>query len=92
MRPGWFARLVAEVRAPALVVHGDRDRLVRLAASRALVARRADWRLLVLEGVGHIPQLEAPERFAAAVGDFLDAPAAGARGVRARASGATAGP
>ena len=58
-----FRALVRSVRAPTLVVHGDRDRLVPIAAARAACALRPDWSLAVLEDVGHVPQLEAPEAF-----------------------------
>lgn len=68
-----FFEMVATVRAPALVVQGDRDRLVRLAATRALASARPDWRLEVLDGVGHVPQLEAPARFLSIVEPWLRA-------------------
>ena len=68
-----FYRMVARIRAPALVVQGARDRLVRLGAVRALAAARPDWPLVVLDDVGHVPQLEAPERFLRAVEPFLRA-------------------
>jgi len=67
----WQA-MVAAVRAPALVVHGSGDRLVPLLASRELVRRRPDWRLEVFDDVGHVPQLEAAERFVATVEGWLD--------------------
>ena len=59
--------LIRRVRAGALIVHGRGDRLVRVEAARALVAERPDWRLEVLDDIGHVPQLEAPERFLALV-------------------------
>jgi pimeloyl-ACP methyl ester carboxylesterase len=64
--------VAARVRAPALVVWGDRDRLVspRLAARTA--AALPDARLLMLPGVGHVAQMEAPERVADAVGELWD--------------------
>jgi len=66
-----FFDMVAAVRPPVLVVQGDRDRLVQIAAARALAAARPDWRLEVLEGVGHVPQLETPDRFLAVVEPWL---------------------
>jgi CDP-diacylglycerol--glycerol-3-phosphate 3-phosphatidyltransferase len=35
-----------------------------LSCSQALARQRPDWRLEVLEGVGHVPQIEVPERTA----------------------------
>jgi pimeloyl-ACP methyl ester carboxylesterase len=85
MRAGWFAELVRGVKARTLIVQGDGDRLVPLAASRALAASRPDWRLEVLEGVGHVPQLEAPERFVELFGAWLDGAREPASEVRDRA-------
>ena len=72
IRAGWFAELVHAVKAPTLLLQGDCDRLVPLAASRALAESRPDWRLEVLPGIGHVPQLEAPGRFVDVVGAWLD--------------------
>jgi pimeloyl-ACP methyl ester carboxylesterase len=66
-----FFEMVATIRAPTLILQGDRDRLVRVASARALAAARPDWRLEVLEGVGHVPQLETPERFLGVVEPWL---------------------
>jgi pimeloyl-ACP methyl ester carboxylesterase len=71
-----FYDMVAGIRARALIVQGGSDRLVRVEAARALAAARPDWRFEVLEGVGHVPQLEAPERFLAAVEPWLRPPEA----------------
>jgi pimeloyl-ACP methyl ester carboxylesterase len=70
-----FFRMVASISAPTLILQGDRDRLVRVAAARALAAARPDWRLEVLDGLGHVPQLEDPERFLALVEPWIAAQA-----------------
>ena len=64
--------LMAAIQAPTLIVQGTQDRLVPLAASRATAALRPDWSLAVLDGVGHVPQLEAPARFVETVTGWLD--------------------
>ncbi len=66
-----FFAMVATIRAPALIVQGERDRLVRVEAARALAAARPDWRLEVLPDVGHVPQLEVPARFLGIVEPWL---------------------
>ena len=66
-----FYAMVAGIRATALIIQGEQDRLVRVESARALQAARPDWRLEVLDDVGHIPQLEAPERFLAIVEPWL---------------------
>ncbi|GAA2852690.1 alpha/beta fold hydrolase [Nonomuraea rubra] len=53
-------------------MHGERDRLVPVAASRALARAHPSWQLVVLDGVGHTPQLEAPQETADAVLRWLD--------------------
>jgi hypothetical protein len=45
---------------------------VPLAASRALCALRPEWTLEVWDDHGHVPQLEAPERFVRTVCGWLD--------------------
>lgn len=78
MVAGWLRgeslwSVAARVQAPTLVVWGDRDRLVapRLAGRTAAAVRNA--RLLVLPGVGHVAQIEAPEAVARAVAGMWDA-------------------
>lgn len=68
-RPFW-ARM-RHVRVPALVVWGTEDRLVsvRLAPRLADALPRAE--LLVLPGVGHVPQFEATEETTTALVRFL---------------------
>lgn len=68
--------LAARVRAPTLVVWGAKDRLVspRLAARTTRAVR---GRLVMLPGVGHVAQIEAPDAVAAAVAEMWDEVAAG---------------
>jgi pimeloyl-ACP methyl ester carboxylesterase len=54
---------LARVDSPTLLVHGENDRLVAVAASRALAKRRPDITLEVIDDCGHTPQLECPEHF-----------------------------
>lgn len=49
------------VRAPVLILHGEKDRLVSVEASRRAVARRPAWHLVTHPDLGHVVQLEAPE-------------------------------
>lgn len=70
-RPARMQRTAARVEAPALVIHGDRDRVVPVGVARA-AAHRHGWDLQVLDDVGHVPQIEVPERFVAVVESWLD--------------------
>jgi pimeloyl-ACP methyl ester carboxylesterase len=58
---------------PVLLVHGEHDRLVSLDAARDAAARNAHVELAVLDGVGHAPQLEDPERVVAILTPWLNA-------------------
>lgn len=71
-RPGRYRALVRAVDRPALVLHGARDRLAPLAAAREAVRGHVNWDLVVFEDLGHLPMMEAPDRFMAAVERWLD--------------------
>jgi hypothetical protein len=49
------------IDVPVLLLHGDRDRLVPIAAAREAARANPTWRFRVAEGVGHVPQLEVPD-------------------------------
>ena len=51
------------MQAPALIVQGEKDRLVPLSAVHKLIEIRPDWELRVFPGLGHVPMLEAPQGF-----------------------------
>jgi len=68
--PRFWAR-AKRVEAPTLVVHGDQDRLIPLSAARELVRRLSGWKLEILEGVGHVPMMETPDRFLGVVNRWL---------------------
>jgi len=72
-RKGRFYDMVGAIAAPALIVHGAGDRLVPLPSSRELIRKRPDWTLDVLDGLGHVPQMEDPDRFTHVVERWLDA-------------------
>lgn len=53
---------LSAIACPVLLVWGDRDRLVFHRGAERVLAAVADSRLELLEGCGHCPQLERPER------------------------------
>jgi pimeloyl-ACP methyl ester carboxylesterase len=69
--PRRYRRAMAGISVPVLLVHGDRDRLVPVANAREVAGRHPDWRYVELPGVGHMPQLQVPERLAAVVVPWL---------------------
>ena len=67
-----YTESIRSLAAPALVLYGDCDRLITRAAIESLAALRPDWKLEILDGIGHTPMLEDPERFASVVGAWLE--------------------
>jgi pimeloyl-ACP methyl ester carboxylesterase len=70
--PRSYRRAMAAVDVPVLMVQGDADRLVPVAAARDVAARHPGWRYLELAGVGHVPQLQVPERLAKEILGWLE--------------------
>jgi pimeloyl-ACP methyl ester carboxylesterase len=64
------------VSAPTLIVWGARDSLLARADQEAMAAEIPGARLVVYDGVGHLPVIEAPERVAADLSALCDAVAA----------------
>jgi len=72
---------LSAIAVPALVIHGEQDRIIDKRVAEDLVAQLPRAELVIMRGVGHVPQLEAPrhtariiERFARRVEtDQLDA-------------------
>jgi pimeloyl-ACP methyl ester carboxylesterase len=58
--PAAYRNLMASVRVPTLLIHGEADRLVPIAAARRAAADNPDWTAVFIPGVGHTPQLESP--------------------------------
>jgi pimeloyl-ACP methyl ester carboxylesterase len=80
-----YARLQASIASPVLLLHGDRDRLVPIEAARQAARSNPDWEFEVAEGIGHVPQLEAPEWTAARIlGWLVEHPAMCAQAATAR--------
>ncbi len=57
---------------PTLIVHGEEDP-IPVEMARRLASQIDGARLEVLEGVGHFPMIERPERLRAILRDYLDA-------------------
>lgn len=63
---------LARITAPTLLVQGSEDRLVPLESVREIARSRPDWDFEILDGVGHVPMMEVPDRFLAAVEGWLE--------------------
>jgi pimeloyl-ACP methyl ester carboxylesterase len=65
-------RLARQVAAPTLVVGGRQDRLVDVRVAPRVAGVIPDSRLLMLDGVGHVAQMEEPYTVGRAVLALLD--------------------
>lgn len=65
------APLLSTIARPTLIVTGDEDVLIPPADAESMHKRIERSRLVVLEGAGHLSNLEVPDEFSAALGDFL---------------------
>jgi 3-oxoadipate enol-lactonase len=65
---------LAQVNVPVLVLVGEHDEATPPPMSRELAAGLPDARLKIIPGCAHVPQLQSPEVFLDAIGDFLAAP------------------
>ncbi len=65
------AAVLQYLRAPTLVINGENDPVVEPASARKLAASIPVAKLIVYPHVGHLPQIEIPQRSAADVAAFL---------------------
>jgi len=70
---------VHDIRVPTLVLCGDQDRVTPPALSRELAQMIPGARSEIIEGAGHLTNLERPDAFNTLVGAFI-------RGVDSRTS------
>jgi pimeloyl-ACP methyl ester carboxylesterase len=66
-----YSDVLQRFECPALIVIGDEDVFTTRADAERMHALLKDSRLLWLHGVGHMPNLEHPEGFNAALARFL---------------------
>lgn len=62
---------VPRIQQPTLVIHGDADPLVPLAASQWLAENLPNASLTVLPGAGHVPIMTRPRQVAEAMERFI---------------------
>ena len=59
------------LKVPTLVVWGARDRVFPESQARDAVARLQEGSLALIPDCGHMPHVECPDRFLAALSGFL---------------------
>jgi 3-oxoadipate enol-lactonase len=67
---------LGQVKVPVLVVVGEHDEATPPPMSHEIAAGLPQARLKIIPGCAHVPQLQAPQAFLAAIGDFLSPGAA----------------
>jgi pimeloyl-ACP methyl ester carboxylesterase len=67
-----FLSMLHRISCPTLLVQGEMDRLVPVAAARSVAQMRPDWTFQVFENIGHVPMLEDPALFLATVEVWLE--------------------
>lgn len=65
--------VLSGVGIPALVLQGSMDRIVRVRSAEQMADIVPDARLLVLDGLGHAPHMDDPERFNRELAGFVRA-------------------
>ncbi|HSD51538.1 MAG TPA: alpha/beta hydrolase, partial [Candidatus Methylomirabilis sp.] len=65
--------ILSTIRAPTLILWGDRDQEVPRSAMETMATKIPQSRLVVFSGAGHFPFLDAPEEFCRTVREFLQA-------------------
>ena len=72
VRPGQqLGEITRNITAPTLVIWGSRDRIIPPAHAQLANDAIPHAQVAIMEEVGHVPQLEAPERFTELVLGFL---------------------
>ena len=76
VKPTRYVAAMSRIEVPVLLIHGEEDRLVPIAAARKVAAANPSWETAFLPGVGHTPQLEAPEQTAKIITEWLQSTSA----------------
>lgn len=64
--------MLSEISVPTLVLHGDEDRVIPSSEAEATAAAVPGAKLAIIEGAGHLPNLERFETFNELVVAFLE--------------------
>ena len=67
------AAALQNIKVPTLILHGDSDVLIEPASAQKFAAAISGAKVIIYPKVGHLPQIEIPQRSAADVAEFLRA-------------------
>lgn len=68
-----FRTVIARIESPVLVIWGNKDRVINYLNGDVFVNTIPDAQLKILDGVGHVPMIEAPEESARLFVEFANA-------------------
>lgn len=71
-RRGAYKKRLHAIGVPVLMIHGEKDRLIPVAAARAAARAHPTWTLVTMPDIGHVPMLEAAEKTHFIIEDWLD--------------------
>ena len=66
-----LTRLLPHIKAPTLVIVGEEDTATPPAMAERLAASIPGAELVAIKRAAHLPNIEQPDAFNAAIGDFL---------------------
>ena len=67
------AAALQNIKVPTLILHGDSDVLIEPASAQKFAAAIPGAKVIIYPKVGHLPQIEIPQRSATDVAEFLRA-------------------
>ncbi|KYG69190.1 carboxylesterase [Bdellovibrio bacteriovorus] len=65
---------IQKIKNEVLVLHGEHDKLLPMSESEALASLFSRGKFQVIEGLGHCPNIESPEKFVSITRNFLFQP------------------
>lgn len=63
---------LSQIQHPTLILHGESDKIVPLAASKWLATQLVDCHLHVVKGAGHVPTVTHPQEVAQQINRFFE--------------------
>lgn len=70
---GKYTSVVHGVSQPTLLIHGAKDDVIQMESAVWVASQRPDWTAVYFEDLGHVPMIEAPQRFMSVFRTWEDA-------------------
>lgn len=68
-----YYEMMRSISCPTLLLHGRQDRLVPVGAAENAAKLCPEWNVDLIPDMGHVPMMEAPQRFVDSVACWLEA-------------------